>query len=190
MAQRYVINVFAANRVGVLAALATALAELGGNLVEVSQTVMQQFFTIIFAADFPENRDPQVIVDHIRGVCRPFGAEVWLKDPLVEILQDPAPGAASYFLTLRGPDAPGVTRRVSARLAEERIDIVELHAARQPDDAFEMVLELAVPPAVDPTRLREQLAAMGAEMGLAVALQQASEFAVANGPRVGRASPG
>ena len=181
MTQRYMINVFAANRVGILAALTTALAELGGNLVEVSQTVMQQFFTIIFAADFPESRDPQVIVEHIQGVCRNFGAHVSLKDPTAEKLQEPVSDAATWFLSMRGKDSPGLTRRVSARLAEERIDIVELHAARQADGSFEMVLVLAVPPSADVGRLRGELDSMGTELGLSATLQTAAEFA-ANGP--------
>jgi glycine cleavage system transcriptional repressor len=187
MTQRYLINVFAANRVGILAALTTALAELGGNLVEVSQTVMQQFFTIIFAADFPERRDPQVIVEHIQGVCRNFGAHVSLKDPAAETLQEPVPDAATWFLSMRGKDSPGLTRRISARLAEERIDIVELHAARQADDAFEMVLVLAVPPSADIGRLRAELDSLGTELGLSATLQNPAEFA-ANGPQAGRLS--
>ncbi len=81
MAKRYLISLMAANRVGILAALANALTELGGDMQEVSQTVMQKFFTIILAADFPDHRDPQIIVEHIRGVCQPFGVEVSLKDP-------------------------------------------------------------------------------------------------------------
>ena len=75
LSKRYIISLMAANRVGILAALTTALAELGGDLQEVSQTVMQKFFTIILAAEFPDHRDPRVIVEHIRGVCSPYGVE-------------------------------------------------------------------------------------------------------------------
>ena len=89
MTKRDIITLMAANRVGILAAVTTSLAELGGDIQEVSQTVMQRFFTIIMAAEFPENRDPTVIIEHIRGVCRPFGVEVSLKDPEQELLEEP-----------------------------------------------------------------------------------------------------
>ena len=86
MTKRYLISVMAANRVGILTALTNALEELGANLVEVQQNVMQQFFTLMLAADFPEQRTPDVVVDHIRGICRPFGGDVIIKDPQIEKL--------------------------------------------------------------------------------------------------------
>ena len=79
---------------------------------------MQRFFTIIMSAEFPEHRDPSVTIDHIRGVCRPFGVEVNLKDPKVETLQElPNEGTEKYFLTAEGEDKPGIIRHISAARA-------------------------------------------------------------------------
>src|SRR3954449_5798107 len=132
MAKRYIITLMAANRVGILAALTTSLAELGGDVQQVSQTVMQRFFTIIMAAEFPDHRDPNVIVEHIRGVCRPFGVEVSLKDPSLETEHNSATadGADKYYLTAEGEDKPGMIRQISARLAQEGIDITDVFARR------------------------------------------------------------
>ena len=149
----YVMTVMATNRVGILAALATALDELGGSFVDVSLAIMRQYFTIIAAVEFPESRDPEVIVDHIRAVCRPFGGDVVLKDPADELLinlDDETPSAPAatdkYYLHMAGTDRPGVLRRVSLRLAQEGIDITDLSGER--DDSagrFASCLELAVP---------------------------------------------
>jgi glycine cleavage system transcriptional repressor len=190
MAKRYIITLMAANRVGILAALATALTELGGDLQEVSQTVMQKFFTIILAADFPDHREPQVIVDHIRGVCRPYGVEVCLKDPSRETLQPPPPGGVEkYFLTLTGHDTPGIIRQISARLAEDAIDIADLYAVRQSEDrSFVMILELAVPPGVDALKLQSEVEALGGPIGLSATLQHENIFAATNDPRPVRLS--
>ena len=112
MSKRYIITFMAANRVGILAAVTTSLAELGGDIQEVSQTVMQRFFTIIMSAEFPENRDPSVIIDHIRGVCRPFGVEVNLKDPKVETLQElPNEGTEKYTSRPRAKTSRGWSGR-------------------------------------------------------------------------------
>ena len=81
MAKRYIMTVLAVNRTGILAALANALDELGGNMRDVSQAVIDKYFAVIMAAEFPEDQDQEVIVDHIRAICRPFGAEVTLRDP-------------------------------------------------------------------------------------------------------------
>lgn len=190
MAKRYIITLMAANRVGILAALATALGELGGDLQEVSQTVMQRFFTIILAADFPDHRDPKVIVDHIRGVCQPFGVEVCLKDPAKEKLQaEAAGGGEKYFLTLSGHDTPGIVKQISGRLAEEQIDITDLYAVRNPcEGSFVMILELAVPLGVDAFRLQTELESLGQTIGLAATLQHENIFAATNDPRPVRVS--
>jgi predicted amino acid-binding ACT domain protein len=78
MPRRYVITLTAANRVGILAAVTEALSQLGGNLVEIRQTVVQKFFTIILAADFPDERLPHVVADHIRDIGRPFGIALYV----------------------------------------------------------------------------------------------------------------
>jgi glycine cleavage system transcriptional repressor len=185
MAKRYIITLMAANRVGILAAVTTSLAELGGDIQEVSQTVMQRFFTIIMSAEFPENRDPSVIVDHIRGVCRPFGVEVNLKDPAEVPLQElPADGCEKYYLTAEGQDKPGMVRQISARLAQEGIDITDVFARRADEgQTFVMVMELAVPRGVDALALQRELMQLGSAVGLSAALQHEDIFTATNDPR-------
>ena len=191
VSRRYIVSLMAANRVGIMAALTTALAELGGDLQEVSQTVMQQFFTIILAAEFPDERDPQVIVEHIRGVCRPYGVEVCLKDPTQEVLQPPrAGGIEKYFLTLTGHDTPGIVRQISARLADEGIDISDLYAVRDAADrSFVMIFELAVPAGFNALKLQAEVEEMGGPIGLEATLQHENIFAATNNPRPVRVLP-
>ena len=178
MSKRYIITLMAANRVGILAAVTNAMAELGGDLLEVSQTVMQRFFTIILAAEFPDEREPQIVGDHIRDVCRPYAVEVCLKVPDAEILQEPPDGGAEkYFLTVTGDDKPGMIRQVSARLAHEGIDITDLYARRSDRDrSFTMVMELAVPLGVNALALQTELEEMGSAVGLSAAMQHENIF--------------
>ena len=190
MSKRYIVTLMAANRVGILAAVTTSLAELGGDIQEVSQTVMQGFFTIIMSAEFPEHRDPSVIIDHIRGVCRPFGVEVSLKDPKLETLQElPTEGIEKYFLTAEGEDKPGMIRQISARLAQEEIDITDVFARRAENGkTFVMVMELAVPGGVDALALQRELEQLGSAVGLSAALQHEDIFSATNDPRPVRLS--
>ena len=185
MAKRYIITLMAANRVGILAAITTALAELGGDLQEVSQTVMQKFFTIILAAEFPDHRDPQVIVDHMRDIGRPYGLQVSLKDPVNEELQDdPHAATEQYLLTVTGHDEPGIIRQISSRLSTEGIDITDLYALRgDADRSFVMVLELAVPPGVDALALQDDLERLGSSVGLSASMQHENIFGATNDPR-------
>lgn len=185
MTKRYIITLMAANRVGILAAVTTAMAELSGDLQEVSQTVMQGFFTIIMAAEFPEHRKPEVIVDHIRDVCRPFGVEVCLKDPTQAApAQSPDSEIEKYFLTVTGSDTPGIIRQISSRLAEEEIDVTDLYAVRnEVEDSFIMVMELAVPLGIDAIVLQRDVEVIGESIGLSASLQHEAIFAATNDPR-------
>ena len=161
MAKQYILTVLASNRTGILAALANALDELGGNTLDVSQAVIRQFFTMIVAAEFPENRDPDVIVDHIRAVCRPYGAKVSLKDPsdeeVFESADDPVE-KQRYVLTIAGPDRPGVLRFIAHRLAQHGIDLVDLQGQRREEDrTFLFSMELDAPLGIDSLQLRREL---------------------------------
>ena len=168
-------TVLAANRVGILAALTNALDELGGNVLDVSQAVIQDFFTMILAAEFPEEREPDVIVDHIRAVCRPFGADVALKNPAeempYEIDDDPTP-RQRYVLTASGQDRPGVMRFIAHRLAQDDIILMDLQGMRRESDhTFLTSMELAVPPGVDALKLRNDLDNEFRPDGIMIALQ-------------------
>lgn len=185
MSKRYILSLVAANRTGILAAVTTALAELGGDIREISVTVVEQFFTIILAADFPEHRDPEVIKGHLEGVCRPFGIEIILKDPALEHLQKPPPeGAARFFLTLTGQDAPGVVAQISGKMARERIDITDLYGLHKDNgNSFAMVFELAIPAGVNAEALRSELEQWGQPIGLTAALQPERDYYATRSPR-------
>ncbi|MCA9050436.1 MAG: ACT domain-containing protein [Planctomycetaceae bacterium] len=148
MAQEYIITMTAANRVGILSAVTKAMADLGGDLREASQTVVRGFFTMIFSAEFPDAIAPNVITDHLQDAGRAFGIEVSLKartDDVADQSVDPA--ARLYILRLGGDNQPGVLRTLSGVIALKRIDIVGMHAIRTRAGAgFEMVMKIAVPP--------------------------------------------
>ncbi len=185
MAHRYILTLMAANRVGILSSVARALADLGGDLQEVSQTVMQKFFTIILAAEFPEDRRPEEIVEHIRDVCHPYGVEVSLKDPARETLQeDVGPGGEKYFLTITGQDEPGIIREITGQLSTQNIDVTDLYAVRNRHDrSFVLIMELSVPEGVDPVALQSDLESLGSRSGLSASMQHENIFLATNDPR-------
>ena len=175
MTKRYIMTVLAANRTGILAALANALDELGGNIRDVSQAVISKFFAVIMAAEFPEDQDPVVIAEHIQAVCRPFGVEVMLRDPNDNFGFDgesePTP-KERYVLTLAGPDKPGVLRFLAHRLAIDGIDLVDLQGRQQEhDQTFVAAMELSVPPGTDALQLCEELKREFQSDGIMVTMQ-------------------
>lgn len=176
MSKRYILCLTAANRTGILAAVSTALSELGGDIDEISHAVVKNYFAMIIAADFPKARDPEVIVGHLQGVCQAFGVEVVLKDPDLEPFDnEPAAGSRKFVLTVTGRDAPGIVARISGRLAREGIDITDLHGERRDEGrSFSLVLRLAVPAHVDTTLLHTDFEQLGQSLNLTVRLEPAN----------------
>jgi glycine cleavage system transcriptional repressor len=179
VSKRYVLCLTAANRTGILAAVTRALSELGGDIDEVSQAVVKNFFAIILAADFPDHRDEHVIVGHLEGLCRQFGVNVFLHDPERETESGEALEAGErYILTLTGGDAPGIVATISGRLAREGIDISDLRGARRDDGkSFALLLELAIPARVDLALLQADLERLGSALGLSAHLARAADSA-------------
>lgn len=185
MSKRYIISLMAANRVGILSAVTQALDDLGANLLEVSQTVMQKYFTIILAADFPDERDPNVIVDHIRDACSQYGVQVNLKIPDEEVLQnDSGIQTDHYFLTVTGYDQKGIIRKISSKLSREGIDITDLYALRNDEEkAFHLIMELSIPVEVEKQALKKELEEIGASSGLTATFQHGNIFEATHDPR-------
>ncbi len=185
MSKRYVISLMAANRVGIMAAVTQALDDLGGDLLEVSQTVMQDYFTIILAADFPENLESDVIVDHISDSCKQYGVQVNLKNPEEESVQDDSSAQTDhYFLTVTGHDQKGIIRKISAKLSQERIDITDLYALRnEQDKAFHLIMELSIPFNVEKIKLKNELEKIGKLSGLNATFQHGNIFEATHDPR-------
>jgi glycine cleavage system transcriptional repressor len=176
MSKRFVLCLTAADRPGILAAVATALAELGGDIAEINHAVVKNYFAIILAADFPEERKPQVIVGHLEGVCRPFGVELILKDPERELHGGTISGnTARYVLSISGHDAPGIVARITGCLAREGIDITHLRGTRRDGSrSFELVFELAVPVGVEGAALQREVEQVAASLGVSVRLERAT----------------
>jgi len=175
MSKKYVITLTAANRVGILAAVTRALEELGGDLEEVNVSVLQRFFTIILAADFPKDLSREVIRDHLKGLGRPYGLEAVIKDPEKEELAEHRNGDYDeYLLSISGRNQPGMIKQVSSRLAQDGIDIKKLYAIKHEakDSPFTMELQLHVPIGIDPAALPGELEILGQSAGVSAKIDK------------------
>lgn len=177
MSKRYIIGLMGANRTGVLTAVTNALAELGGDIHEASQKVLQGHFTILLAADFPAHRNMHVIETHLRGICAAFGVDIYIHDPTRDSfdgLSNRDVRTSPYSLTVSGLNAPGVIGHISARLARDNVDIGDLYGVQQsPDTSFMLMLELLVPELVEVEALEQDLLALGHSLGLEICLRPA-----------------
>jgi ACT domain-containing protein len=73
---RIIVTVIGVDRVGIIAAVATLLAEANANIVDISQTTLQEFFTMIMMADIEH---ASVSFDELKRRLNAKGEEMGLK---------------------------------------------------------------------------------------------------------------
>jgi len=176
MNKKYIITMTAANRVGILSAVTKAMGELGADLKEASQTVVHGYFTMIFCAEFPDTLETGVIVSHLQDVCRPFGIDVNLRDPVTERPGgNGSPGDRFHTLRVGGDNQPGVLRELSSAISMRRIDIAGMHAVEtRRGEGFEMVMKIAVPADFDLKRFLKDLNQIGRSFNITADLSDYS----------------
>lgn len=182
MSPCYFITLTAHNRAGVLAAVTTALAELGGDMQYSAQTVVQGMFSMTVAARFPAHRAQEVIKDHLENVGRPYEMDVLIR-PIQFSSDSRIAKGKRYFLTVNGQDAPGVVRTICAMLAQELVEIEQLYAVPDSSATFSMVMMLNLPEAVDLLSLNSDLELFAALNGLTISLQHENDYSASEWPR-------
>ncbi|HID07393.1 MAG TPA: ACT domain-containing protein [Armatimonadetes bacterium] len=173
----YIINVMARDRPGIVAGIGKAIFELGGNIEELSQTVVRGYFTIIVCATFPEPLPPcERVKEAIAGTGAPDELQVMvrIREP-DEPLSATPPTYDHFILTVFGRDQPGIIYRMASYLAGRGINITDLYG-RTRESGFMMVLELSVPPELDPRELKRDLEELGHSIGLSAHFQHENLF--------------
>lgn len=184
----YIVTVTTADRVGLVHAVTGAIRERGGNILELSQTVMRGYFTLILAVEFANLVDQEVL----RQAIAQEGAR---SDLTVAVLADPGlsgqpvPGGERFILTVLGNDRPGSVHGIAGCLARRGVNIVDMHA-RLDGDRFSLVTEVFLPPELSPAEIRAELEDFGKELGLEAFVQHENIFLATTEPspvRVGSA---
>lgn len=76
---RIIIAAFGQNRPGVVASITNILAELNCNIEDVSQTIMQEFFSMIMIVDIANcTLEFQSLVDRLKGTEQRLGMKVYV----------------------------------------------------------------------------------------------------------------
>lgn len=184
----YIVSVTTEDRVGIVHCVTGTLRELRGNILELSQTVLRGYFTIILSVEFPEPMDASTIRERIaqEGVHLGLTVVVIEADPRAN--QPAVPNGERFILTVLGDDHVGNIHAISGCLAAWGVNIVDLHA-RADGSRFLMVMEAFLPPDVQPSVLRDEIEKFGEHLGLEAYVQHENIFKATNEPRPVRVAP-
>lgn len=184
----YIVTVTAADRVGIVYSVAGTLRDQGGNILELSQTVMRGCFTIILAVEFPSPRVPQDLARVIAERGKRFDLTVAVIEMKPEPLEPPVPNGERFILTVLGADGIGNIHGIAGCLAAHGVNIVDLHA-RADGTRFSLIMEAFLPPDLAPGTIREELERFGRDHGLEAYVQHENIFLATSEPSPVRVGP-
>jgi glycine cleavage system transcriptional repressor len=184
----YIVTVTAADRVGIVFSVAGTIRDQGGNILELSQTVMHGYFTIILAVQFPEPRDTHRLVDAISERGKRFDLTVVVIEAKPGAVAPPVPNGERFILTVLGDDRPGNIHGIAGCLAAHGVNIVDLHA-RVDGARFSLIMEAFLPPDLAPGTVRAELERFGRDHGLEAYVQHENIFLATSEPSPVRVGP-
>ena len=182
----YIVTVTSADRVGIVHVVTGALRDQGGNIIELSQTVMRGYFTIILAVEFAEPQNVEKLRTMIAYQGRQFELTVAVIEARPGDVIEPVKGER-FILTVLGDDHPGNIHGIAGSLAARGVNIVDLHA-RTDGDRFSMVMEAFLPTDLSPVELKADLERFGKSLGLEAFVQHENIFLATSEPSPVRVS--
>lgn len=165
----YIITVMAKDRPGIIAAITRAVFKLGGNVTELSQTVMRGYFTLILCAALPPGLEPEEIRRRIETAEPEMALSACVRryDPVPLFV--PEEEAGTYFLTIQGRDRPGVIAQVTTYLASQGINVEDLYT-RSAGEEITMILQIRPRNRRSAERMRLDLETIGEELKISIHL--------------------
>jgi glycine cleavage system transcriptional repressor len=208
--EQYVISVMSRDRIGIIAEVAGAISSVHGDIADLRQSVLRDYFTMILLARFPAGVSAAAVAEVIIGVSQasPHSAGAYgaSAEPLHVMVEPATPGNEDYSThPERNPDRAEPGRDIVEGRAGEHNYLL---TARGPDRIgfvaavsafcaanglnildlativfkgdYVMMLLVDVSRCGDLDALRERLAAFGREAGLYAVLQHEAIFRATN----------
>lgn len=184
----YIVTVTAADRVGIVYSVAGTIRDQGGSILELSQTVMRGYFTIILAVEFAEPRVPRQLADAMTERGKRFDLTVTVLETRPASPEPPVPDGERFILTVLGEDSPGNIHGIAGCLAAHGVNVVDLHA-RVDGTRFSLIMEAFLPLELPPGTVRAELERFGRDHGLEAYVQHENIFLATSEPSPVRVGP-
>lgn len=161
----FAVTAIGADRPGIVAAVTEALRDAGGNLEDVSSTILRGHFTMMLVVNAPEDADATAIERGLVEATKPLGVTVTFRDVEAGTPERPA---ATHGLTVYGSDRPGIVAGMARLMSEREVNITDLSCRLTAGDrpVYAMSAELALPEGLDPDALARDIGATARDLGV------------------------
>jgi len=153
------------DRPGIVAALTGALFDAGGNLEDVSSSILRGHFAIMLVVDAPVPAEE--LERNLAGAAGPLGVSVTVSDVDAGA---PRRAKATHTLVAYAADRPGIVSGLARLLADRGVNVTDLSCRLTGEESpvYVLVAELAVPGGADSDELGAAIASRAGELGIDV----------------------
>ena len=170
---QFALSAIGRDRPGIVAEVTRALLGHSLNITDSQMAVLSGHFTMMLVVTAPDGTDLDLVNEELARTRERLSLDALSLSPLGDGTTEAA--APSHIVTVYGVDHPGIVHAVSARLASRDVNVTDLETRLVGEGGqaglYAMVLEVALPAAVDPDALRAMLAEVGAEQGVEVTVR-------------------
>ena len=157
------------DRPGIVAEVTRALFGHSLNITDSHMGVLGGRFSMMLIVEAPEGRISTPCARSSRTRSR-LDLDAVALHPLTATEHTSA-ADPSHIVTVYGVDHPGIVHAVCARLASKSVNVTDLETRLVGDGLYAMVLEVALPPDLDPEAMAAMLADVGSEQGVEVTVR-------------------
>lgn len=165
----FAVTVIGDDRPGIVAAVTSALADLGANLEDSSMTILRGRFAMTLIAQ--ASASDAALREALQPVERRLAVHTTVAQVGAVETPDDAPGS-HYVLSLHGADRPGIVAAITGLVADRHGNITDL-TTRLAGELYVLVCEVDLPGDVDAEELDRDLAELATGLGVHASLRSA-----------------
>ncbi len=174
-----VMTIIGRDRPGLVESVASLVADHGGNWLESRMSRLGGQFAGILRVEVPEANEKR-LVSALRALDR--------KGLAITVQPDttgPAPEPNQLqSLEIVGQDRPGIIRQISRALADQGVNVEELHsecasAAMSGETLFRAHAKLSIPASCDTEKIRKKLEQIAEDLIVEISLEEIKEGSTA-----------
>ncbi len=164
------ITAIGVDRPGIVAGLTEALRDAGGNLEDVSSTILRGHFAMMLIVNVPGGLSAADVERTLGEAAGALGVEVTVRD--VEAGAPERPDA-THVLTAYGSDRPGIVAGMARLLADRGVNITDLSCRLVGEErpVYAMTAEISLPEAADPGELLRAVLDAAQDLGVDATLR-------------------
>ncbi len=185
MSNNIFISVTAKDKIGIIANVTKSIEIMGGDLKDLSQTVMGGYFTMILAAIFPNELTPKKVENNISESFSTFSKEdnheiiAWNINKTEIFIPSQKNNSNIYVLTVRAKNRKGLVSEISAFCSNNKMNIINL-CSEAKEYNYTMIFFVEMYSGAIVNNIRKKLDSLAGEFNLKIVLQHQDIFKATN----------